>query len=72
MRLADPSRYEDARFFLCCVDFLNNIGVAVTAGTGYGLDDRGFGALFSVRDKKFTFLSISFCAVLSVILLLSL
>lgn len=38
----------------------------MTVGTGYGLDGRGFGALFSVRDKNFTFLPIiimcgSFC-----------
>lgn len=38
----------------------------MTVGTGYGLDDRGFGALFSVRDKNFTLLPIitiygSFC-----------
>jgi len=42
------------------------MGVAVTVGTGYGLYDRAFGALFSVREKNFTLLPIiiiygSFC-----------
>jgi len=38
----------------------------VTVDTGYGLYDRAFGALFSVREKNFTLLPIiviygSFC-----------